>query len=125
MDNYNEAPSPEQPLNGQGLLRIPRSASLNVDDNSKCPPAMVLTTPHRNGCKGSDVVKVTTTSAPLVKDNGMDKDTVMEEDRSNIPALEPYNPKLTYKAPSRSLPKDDSHPETGFLTHKKKLKATL
>ena len=78
MEIDSMAPCPEQPLNGQGVLRIPRTDSTNVDDNSKCPPTTVSTTP-RNGCDGSGVEQVNTNSAPLVNDSGMDKDTLLED----------------------------------------------
>ena len=122
MEIDSMAPSPEQPLNGQGVLRIPRTDSTNVDDNGKCPPTTVLTTPHPNDYEGSGVVEVTTDSGSSVNDIGMDKDTGMEKAGSSDSTLEPNNPKLPYKAPSRSLPINNPHPETGFFTRKRNRK---
>ena len=91
IDTSDVAPSPEQPLNGQGVLRITRSESLNVDDNNKCPSTTVLTAPSKNDCNGSGAEKVNTTSAPLVDDNGVNKDTVLETSGPNASTFEPYN----------------------------------
>ena len=55
LDEEVMAPSPEQPLNGQGVLRIPRSPSDSVDDNGKCPPNTDLITPPKNDCGSSGV----------------------------------------------------------------------
>ena len=124
MSNINVAPSPEQPLNGQGVLRIPRSEPVTVDDNGNCSPTVVLTTPNMNGCEGSGVEKVNTNSAPLINNNGMDKDTALENKGSNDFTLEPYIPNVNNKAPSWALKTDDitSRPDTGFITREKRRK---
>ena len=45
MISNDEAPSPEQPLSGQGVRRIPRFPADNVDDHGKCPPTTISIAP--------------------------------------------------------------------------------